>query len=91
MSQENTRARFESIANSAEEDIRIDEAALVIAAETDQNVNIIGSLEKLDQLANQFETAKAEDTVFGISVARLIDFIHQEAGFSGNVKSSSGT
>ena len=86
MSQENTRARFESIANSAEEDIRIDEAALVIAAETDQNVNIIGSLEKLDQLANQFETAKAEDTVFGISVARLIDFIHQEAGFSGNVR-----
>jgi len=86
MSQENTRARFESIASSRDDEIRIDEAALVIAAETDTGVEVDAALVKLDQMADRFETSKNQQTNFGISVARLIDFIHQDESFSGNIR-----
>ncbi|MFT7242732.1 MAG: regulator of sirC expression with transglutaminase-like and TPR domain [Candidatus Azotimanducaceae bacterium] len=86
MSQENTRARFESIANADDEDIRIDEAAFVIAAETDTNVDISAGMAFLDRMAERFEASQNENTMFGISVARLIDFIHLDEKFSGNVR-----
>lgn len=86
MSQENTRARFESIARSKDDEIRIDEAALVIAAETDTDVEVDAALAKLDLMADRFETSKNQQKTFGISVARLIDFIHQDESFSGNIR-----
>ena len=86
MSQENTRARFEAIALSSDEEIHLDEAALVIAAETDDSVNVEKSLEQLNLLATRFEAGFAGDLSFGVSVSRVIDFIHQEEGYSGNVR-----
>ena len=86
MSQENTRARFIDIAESSDEDIQLDEAALVIAAETDEDVDIDTSLEQLNGMARQFESHFIGDISFGIPVSRLIDFIHDEQGFSGNVR-----
>ncbi len=86
MSQENTRARFEAIALSSDEEIHLDEAALVIAAETDDSVNVEKSLGQLDHLATRFAAGFAGDLSFGISVSRVIDFIHQEEGYSGNVR-----
>lgn len=86
MSQENTRARFESIARADDKDIRIDEAALVIAAETDKHVDIDAAMNQLDQMAERFESGFNKDTMFGISIARLIEFIHEDEKFSGNVR-----
>lgn len=86
MSQENTRARFIAIAESADEDILLDEAALVIAAETDEDVDVDTSIEQLDQMARQFETHFIGDISFGIPVSRLVDYIHEELKFSGNVR-----
>ncbi|MFT4798369.1 MAG: regulator of sirC expression with transglutaminase-like and TPR domain [Candidatus Azotimanducaceae bacterium] len=86
MNQENTRARFESIANADDEDIRIDEAALVIAAETDANVDVSAGMAFLDQMAERFEASQGQNTMFGVSIARLIDFIHLEEKFNGNIR-----
>ncbi len=86
MSQENTRARFESIACAEDSDIQIDEAALVIAAETDEDIDISASMRKLDELAERFESRFSKDTVFGISIARLIEFIHEDEKFNGNIR-----
>lgn len=86
MNQENTRARFTAIAQSKDEDIRLDEAALVIAAETDEAVDIEAALHLLDQLAQRFEDSLEGNSGFGISVSRLIEFIHNIEGFSGNVR-----
>lgn len=86
MNQENTRARFEAIAKGKDEDIHLDEAALVIASETDESVDVTTSLKMLDNLAHRFETSFGGDLSFGVSVTRLIDFIHKEEGFGGNVR-----
>ncbi len=86
MSQENTRARFTAIATSDDADIALDEAALVVAAETDEQVDIEKSMHLLDQMAERFETSFAGATELGISVSRLVDFIHEHEGFSGNVR-----
>ena len=86
MSQENTRARFTAIATSEDQEIALDEAALVIAAETDEQVNIDQSLKLLDQMAERFESDFEGATELGVSVSRLVDFIHGHEGFSGNVR-----
>ncbi len=86
MSKENTRARFTSIANSKEEDIRLDEAALVIAAETESDFSIESYLTKLDEMALRFENLDSKATQFGVPLASLIEFIHKEENFTGNVR-----
>ena len=80
----NNRARFESIAILADKDIQLDEAALVIASETQEELDVDYFLHSLDNLARKFETAFDSNTEFGISVASLIDFIHEAEGFRGN-------
>ena len=86
MSQENIRARFIAIAESADKDILLDEAALVIAAETEEDVDVDTSIEQLNQMARQFESHFIGDISFGIPVSRLVDYIHEELKFSGNVR-----
>jgi len=86
MQKSNNRARFESIANLADDEIHLDEAALVIAAETQEDLDVEYFLHRLDTLASKFETAFDTTTGFGISVASLNDFIHNTEGFRGDVR-----
>jgi len=62
-----------------------DEAALLIAAETEDDIEVNLYLQALDQLAHQFEHKFDRNTGLGVSINSLIDFIHIEEGFSGNV------
>ena len=80
------RTRFAEIAALPDQQIKLDEAALLIAAETEDNIEVDLYLQALDQLAHQFEHKFDGNTGLGISVNSLIDFIHVEEGFSGSVK-----
>jgi len=80
------RTRFAEIAALPDEQIKLDEAALLIAAETEDDIEVALYLQALDQLALQFEHKFDSNTDLGISVNSLIDFIHVEQGFSGSVK-----
>ncbi|MBD3648592.1 MAG: hypothetical protein HUJ31_14320 [Pseudomonadales bacterium] len=86
MNKEDVRTRFSSLATGPDTDIRLDEAALLIAAESDGDLDVDAYLAKLDNLADKFETGARPATSLGISVSSLIDFIHGEEGFSGNVR-----
>ena len=78
--------KFAQIASLPDEQIKLDEAALLIAAETEESIDIPLYLEALDQLALKFQSGLESSAELGISVNRLIDFIHVDEGFSGNVK-----
>lgn len=86
MNQQEIREQFAYVASMADSDIRLDEAALLIAAETDENVEIARYVDKLDKMANRFEAGVDAGHSLGISVASINDFIHKEEGFSGNVR-----
>ena len=80
------RLKFTEIASLSDEQIKLDEAALLIAAETEDGINISLYLQALDELARKFQRGFDTSTGLGVSVNRLIDFIHIDEGFSGNVK-----
>ena len=80
------RKRFAELAALPDEQIDLDEAALLIAAETEDDLSIKHYLKLLDNLAAKFENKFQATRGHGISVNALIDFIHVEEGFSGNVK-----
>jgi regulator of sirC expression with transglutaminase-like and TPR domain len=81
-----TRTRFAALAALPDDEIRLDEAALLIAAETDDDIDPSLYLKALDLLAKKFEKNQDARSDLGISVNSLIDFIHVEEGFSGNIK-----
>lgn len=81
-----TRTRFAALAALPDDEIRLDEAALLIAAETEDNIDTSLYLKALDLLAKKFEKNSDARSDLGISVNSLIDFIHVEEGFSGNIK-----
>lgn len=87
MNKAEIRERFAALAALPDGDIRLDEAALLIAAEFDEDFNIKSYLKRLDKLAHRFETVYDDTTSLGISISSLNDFIHREEGFSGNVRS----
>lgn len=80
------QAKFAEVAKLPDGQIKLDEAALLIAAETEDNIDVPLYLQALDELANRFEHKFGSNVDLGISVNSLIDFIHVEEGFSGNVK-----
>ena len=80
------RLKFTEIASLSDEQIKLDEAALLIAAETEDEINISLYLQALDELAHKFQRGIDTSSGLGVSVNRLIDFIHIDEGFSGNVK-----
>lgn len=86
MNKEDVRSRFSALATGPDADIGLDEAALLIAAEHDQSLDIDAYLAKLDALAERFETSSRPAASLGISVSSLIDFIHKEEGFGGNLQ-----
>ncbi len=83
---EDIRRQFEEVAARADDDVRLDEAALLIAAETDEPFDPEDSLQALDALAERFERVFDSTTTLGVSVSSLVDFLHREEGFTGNVK-----
>lgn len=78
MTKAEIRERFASVVALADKDIRLDEAALLIAAKFDVDFNIARYLKRLDKLAKRFETAYDDSISLGISVSSLNDFIHRE-------------
>lgn len=84
------RERFAALASLPDEEIKLDEAALLIAAESDEDVDIEHYLQDLDAIAARFESKMDATSSLGVSVSSLNDFIHKEEGFSGNVKNYYG-
>jgi regulator of sirC expression with transglutaminase-like and TPR domain len=78
------RTRFAEIACLPDNDIHLDEAALLIAAETEDSLDVGHYLTVLSNLAHRFE--RTQDDSLGISINSLLEFIHVAEGFSGNVK-----
>jgi regulator of sirC expression with transglutaminase-like and TPR domain len=80
------RRKFSEIAALPDEEIHLDEAALLIAAETEENIDISLYLQALDELSLKFQRGLEKSSGLGISVNGLIDFIHVSEGFGGNAK-----
>ena len=70
------------MASRADEDIQLDEAALLIAAEADDAVDVDHYLGELDRLAAHFREDSRFDISLGIPVAGVINYIHDDLGFS---------
>ncbi|HAK52770.1 MAG TPA: hypothetical protein DCM54_12835 [Gammaproteobacteria bacterium] len=74
--------RFSEIANLPDEEIILDEAALLVAAEIQENVDIPHYLSLMANLADKFE--RTQEASLGVSVNSVLDFIHVTEGFTGN-------
>ena len=79
------RNRFARLAAQRDADIRLDEAALLIAAEAEQDISVEHYLSELDDLAVRFKSDDRFHTHLGIPVSALVNYIHDDLGFSGNV------
>lgn len=85
MNDEDARKKFAIAVNRPDQDIRLDEAVLLIAAESTPALDVETYLKNLDEMASKFESSINNETSLGVSVSRLSEFIHQTEGFSGNV------
>jgi len=85
MNAEEARIKFAETVNRRDEDISLDKAVLLIAAEADPALDIDRYLLILDELASKFEASITGRPSLGISVSGLSEFIHQTEGFCGNV------
>ena len=79
------RNRFAAVASLTDDEIQLDEAALLIAAEAEPDVSIDHYLDLLDQLAIRFKEDIRFSSTMGIPVGALTSFIHEDMGFSGNI------
>jgi len=82
---EEIRNRFARLAAQPDADIRLDEAALLIAAEAEQDISVEHYLAELDDLAAKFKSDDRFHTDLGIPVTALVNYIHDDLGFSGDV------
>lgn len=76
-----TRQQFAAIAALPDQQIQLDKAALLIAAEADDQVVVEHYLGELDNYAERFTSLREG---YGVPVTSLITYIHNELGFSGN-------
>ena len=81
---EDARARFTDIAGLPDENIHLDEAALLIAAEKQTDLDIKHYLTALGNLATKFEQTQDIAVSPVTLVNSLIQFIHVAEAFSGN-------
>lgn len=79
---EEIRQRFAAIAASPDKDIKLDEAALLIAAEAENDFSVEHYLHELDVYAEGFRSLHED---FGGPVTSLINYIHNDLGFTGNI------
>jgi len=75
------RERFAELAALPDDEIHLDEAALLIAAEAEVLV-VEQYLDELDSFATNF---RQERLGYGVPVTSLVNYIHNDLGFSGNV------
>jgi regulator of sirC expression with transglutaminase-like and TPR domain len=80
------RHQFAAYVARPDADIALDMAALLIAAESEPDLDIDLYLDFLDQTAARFKADVDDRTHLDISVTSLNDFIYQAEGFSGNIK-----
>jgi len=78
------RERFSEIAALADQDIDLAEAALVIAAEEYESLDIEYYLGRLDVLAADEALSRAPSSELEESVSRLNRYLFDRCGFSGN-------
>lgn len=86
MTKEETRARFAEVVARPENELELDRAALLIAAEEYPNLDVERYLEQLDAFA---EIAKARDDPAADSLVRIMrlgDLLFDELGFRGNAE-----
>ena len=79
---EDIRQRFAAIAALPDDEIRLDEAALLIAAEAENDFTVEHYLRELDDYAHGFQSLREG---YGVPVTSLINYIHNELGFTGNI------
>ena len=79
------RNRFAQLAAQPDADIRLDEAALLIAAEAEQDISVEHYLSELDDLAARFKADGRFQKGLDIPVSALVNYIHDDLGFSGNI------
>lgn len=79
------RQRFAEIAAEDDDNMPLDEAALLIAAEAEPSLAVDHYLQELDRLAAQFTKDHRFHAEFGIPVPALVNYIHQDLAFSGNI------
>ena len=79
------RNRFAQLAAQPDADIRLDEAALLIAAEAEQDISVEHYLSELDDLALRFKADGRFQKSLDIPVSALVNYIHDDLGFSGNI------
>ncbi len=85
MEKEQAREAFSSLVRSPDTEVDLIEAALLIAAECDEDVDVDYYIRVMDTLAESFENRHRQNRSLGISISSLCDFIHETEGFSGNV------
>jgi len=85
MEKEQARAEFSVLARQPDDALDLVHAALLIAAEGDEDLDVSHYLKVVDTLAESFQNHQRSHQDIGISISSLSDFIHQTEGFSGNV------
>ena len=75
--------RFAAVAGLSDKEINLDEAALLIAAQMQDNIDVNYYLSLIENLSNKFQQIQEES--FEVSVNSLVEFIHVTEGFSGNI------
>lgn len=79
------REQFAEVARLPDEEISLPLAALLIAAEADNELDVQHYLSKLDAFATGFKEDQRFRSDYGIPVSGLLTYIHQELGFCGNI------
>ena len=79
---EQNRQRFATIASQPDDEIRLDEAALLIAAEAESDFSVKSYLDELDDYAEGFQSLREG---YAVPVTSMISYIHNELGFTGNI------
>ncbi|MDA9285278.1 transglutaminase-like domain-containing protein [Pseudomonadales bacterium] len=80
------RHLFATCVAQPDADIPLDRAALLIAAESEPDLDINQHLKYLDTTAARFEAALEPGVSSAIPITRLNEFIYRTEGFSGNIQ-----
>lgn len=86
MKKQEIRDKFACCVTLPDAEIKLDLAALLIAAESEPDLDIDSYLLYLDETASRFEHHAGHANHLGVSVTSLNDFIYQTEGFGGNIK-----
>lgn len=87
MDKQTIRDQFAACVAQPDANIALDVAALLIAAESEPDLDIKRYLRYLDTTAARFKADFDHSTNSGASITSLNDFIYRTEGYSGNIKS----